>query len=135
MTRGHNDVHRNRSDDEYQRRHESGNTPHVKGLEVYAAAPMALLDEKPCDQKSGQDEKEIDARPSPQGSLEKPRVLEARMAVVKDDTKNRNAAQSLKLRNVRRKPGWSLDGQRGRLAGENTRPPIGGPGTRFVSKP
>ena len=26
-------------------------------------------------------------------------------------------------------------GQRGRLAGENTRPPIGGPGTRFVSKP
>ena len=63
------------------------------------------------DQKSGENEEEIDAGPSPERCVVEPCAGEARMAVVENDAQNCEAAQSLEFRDVGRQPGWALDWQ------------------------
>jgi len=64
-----------------------------------------------CNQKSGEDEEEIDAGPSPERGLVEEGVFEARMAVIEDDAEDGDAAEPLEFGDVGGEPGWTLDGQ------------------------
>ena len=63
------------------------------------------------DQKSGEYEKQVDSRPSPERCLVEKRVFEAWVAVIEDDAEDGDAPQSLQFGNVRGEPGWALDEQ------------------------
>ncbi len=72
---------------------------------------VAGLQKDRSDEESGKDEEEVDASPSPQRRGIEPCTGETRVAVVQDHGEDGDAAQSLKLGDVGRQPGWALDGQ------------------------
>src|SRR5580698_3208486 len=56
---------------------------------------VACLKKDGCDEEAGEDEKEIDACPSPETGVVDPCAFETRMAVVNYDGKDGEAAQAL----------------------------------------
>ncbi len=83
----------------------------VKVAEVVRA--FARLQQDGGDEKSGENEEEVDAGPSPERDAVQRRADEQRMAVVEDDSEDGDAAQSLQLRQITRQPGGTL--RRGRM--------------------
>ena len=78
---------------------------------------VAGLKQDRSDQKSGENEEEIDAGPAPQRGGIDPCAGKARVAVVENHGEDRDAAQSLQFWDVGGEPGWALDFQSSERAG------------------
>ena len=101
------------ADDQHQYidRPDAERTAAVEVAEVVWLAARFKQDR--CNQKSRENEEEIDAGPSPKRCGIDPGSGEARMAVIQNHGEDGNAAQSLQFGDVGRQPGWALDFQSG----------------------
>src|ERR1700679_3610813 len=74
-------------------------------VEVTKVVGLALsFQQNRCDEKTGEDKEERDSAPSPQCALVKRSTDKPRFAVVEKHTQNSKAAQTIELRDARRKP-------------------------------